>query len=147
LGGFISEDIALRSWLQEKAKNWEEAVADPAEVAPNFPQTAYSGLQKALQQEWQFVQRVTKGIGSDCQDFKLVLAKTFLPTLFGDDYNESDPHHKLSCLPVKWAASPGNYAETQNCIQNIITTANKILHAGVRPTRQRLSCMPAGHAV
>jgi hypothetical protein len=51
LGGFIGEDDALRSWLAEKTKNWEEAVADLASVAPNFPQTAYSGLQKSLQQE------------------------------------------------------------------------------------------------
>jgi hypothetical protein len=63
LGSFIGEDDALRSWLAEKTKSWEEAVADIAKVAPNFPQTAYSGLQKSFQQEWQFVQRVTKGIG------------------------------------------------------------------------------------
>jgi hypothetical protein len=63
LGGFIGNDIALCSWLRKKTKNWEEAVADLAKVASNFPQTAYSDLQKSLQQEWQFVQRVTKGIG------------------------------------------------------------------------------------
>jgi hypothetical protein len=91
LGSFIGEDDALRSWLLEKTKNWEEAVADLASVAPNFPQTAYSGLQKSLQQEWQFVQRVTKGIGHEFQDVELALAKTFLPTLFGDDYDEMDP--------------------------------------------------------
>jgi hypothetical protein len=56
-----------------------------------------------LPQEWQFVQRVTKRIGPDFQDVKLVLSKTFLWTLFGDDFNKSNPHHKLSCLLVKWA--------------------------------------------
>jgi hypothetical protein len=65
LGGFIGKDIALRSLLQEKTKNWEEAVAELAKVAPNFSQTAYSGLQKSLQQEWQFVQGVTKEIGPE----------------------------------------------------------------------------------
>jgi hypothetical protein len=51
LGSFIGEDIALCSWLSKKTKNWEEAVADLAKVTPNFPQTtAYSGLQKSLQQ-------------------------------------------------------------------------------------------------
>jgi hypothetical protein len=63
LGSFIGKDDALHSWLMEKTKSWEEAVGDIAKVAPNFPQTAYSGLQKSLQQEWQFVQRVTKGVG------------------------------------------------------------------------------------
>jgi hypothetical protein len=47
---------------------------------------------------------VTKGIGLKFQDVELVLvAKTFLPTFFGDNYNKANPHHKLSCLPVKWA--------------------------------------------
>ncbi len=78
-------------------------MADIAKVAPNFPQTAYSGLQKSLQQEWQFVQRVTKGIGHEFQDVELALAKTFLPTLFGDNFDKTDPRRKLSGLPVKWA--------------------------------------------
>jgi hypothetical protein len=62
LGAFIGDDIALCSWLLKKTKNWEEVVTDLVLVTPNFPQTAYAGLQKSLQQEWQFVQRVTKGI-------------------------------------------------------------------------------------
>jgi hypothetical protein len=65
LGAFIGEDDALKERLAEKTKHWEEAVVDLATVAPNFPQAAYSGLQKSLQQEWQFVQRVTKGIGPE----------------------------------------------------------------------------------
>jgi hypothetical protein len=96
LGGFIGDNIALWSWLREKTKNWEEAVADLAKVTPNFPQTAYTGLQKSLQQEWQFVQRVTKGIGPEFRDVELILAKTFLPNLFGDAYSKFDPHRKLS---------------------------------------------------
>ena len=31
------------------------------------PQTSYTGLQKSLQQEWAFVQRVTPGIGPEFQ--------------------------------------------------------------------------------
>jgi hypothetical protein len=51
LGGFIGEDDALHAWLHEKTKTWEEAVGDLASVAPNFPQAAYSDLQKSLEQE------------------------------------------------------------------------------------------------
>ncbi len=51
LCGFIGKDDALWAWLCEKTQAWEEAVADLASVAPNFPQAAYSGLQKSLQQE------------------------------------------------------------------------------------------------
>jgi hypothetical protein len=53
LGGFIGEEEALNEWLGKKTKFWKEAVTDPASVRQAFPQAAYSGLQKSLQQEWQ----------------------------------------------------------------------------------------------
>jgi hypothetical protein len=31
------------------------------------------------------------------------MAKTFLPTLFGNEYEEDDPCRALASLPVKWA--------------------------------------------
>jgi hypothetical protein len=84
---------------------WEEAVADLASAAaPNFPQAACPGLQKPLQQEWQFVQQVTKNIRPDFAAVEVALSMTaFLPTLFGDDCDCDDPRHDISCLPVKWA--------------------------------------------
>ena len=103
LGGFIGEDAALKEWLAEKTEIWEEAVVDLAAAAPNFPQAAYAGLQKSLQQEWQFVQRVTKNVGPEFEAVELALSGTFLPTLFGDDYGDDDPRRNISCLPVKWA--------------------------------------------
>ena len=48
------------------------------------------------------VQRVTKGIGPEFEEVERTLSKTFLPTLFGDDYADDGPRRKLSCLPVKW---------------------------------------------
>jgi hypothetical protein len=78
-------------------------VTDLTSVTQAFPQATYSGLQKSLQQEWQFVQRVTKGIGPDFASIKQTLAKTFLPTLFGDEYDGEDPRHALAGLPLKWA--------------------------------------------
>jgi hypothetical protein len=104
LGGFfIGEDEALNEWLGEKTKFWTEAVTDPTSVTQAFPQAAYSGLQKILQQEWQFVQRVTKGIGPEFASIRKTLAKTFLPALFGDEYDNSDTRCALAGLPVKWA--------------------------------------------
>jgi hypothetical protein len=35
----------------------ENSDTELASVTPNFPQAAYSSLQKYLQEEWQFVQR------------------------------------------------------------------------------------------
>jgi hypothetical protein len=65
LGGFIGGEpaAALDEWLDGKTiQHWSEAVAGLAAVAAKFPQSAYSGLQRLLQQEWQFVQRVVKDI-------------------------------------------------------------------------------------
>jgi hypothetical protein len=103
LGGFIGEEEALNEWLGEKTKFWTEAVTDLTSVTQAFPQAAYSGLQKSLQQEWQFVQRVTKGIGPEFAAVEQTLAKTFLPTLFGDEHDDDDPRRALAGLPVKWA--------------------------------------------
>jgi hypothetical protein len=103
LGGFVGEDSALQNWIREKTKFWEEAVADLTSAAPNFPQAAHSGLQKSLQQEWQSVQRVTKNMGQEFEAVEVALSRTFLPTPFGDDYDDDDPRRDIACLPVKWA--------------------------------------------
>ena len=61
LGSFIGDVEAERKWLKEKVQGWTESVSVLAEVAHKHPQSAYAGLQKSLQQEWAFVQRVTPG--------------------------------------------------------------------------------------
>jgi hypothetical protein len=42
-------------------------------------------------------------MGPEFASIKQTLAKTFLPTLFGDKYDGKDPGHVLAGLPVKWA--------------------------------------------
>ena len=63
LGGFIGDADAERDWLREKIQGWSESVKVLAGVAHKHPQSAYAVLQKSLQQEWDFVQRVTPGVG------------------------------------------------------------------------------------
>jgi hypothetical protein len=65
LGGLIGEKTAFDKWIRKETKSWMEAVTELAVVAKNFPQYAYSGLQKALQQERQFVQRVKEVVGEE----------------------------------------------------------------------------------
>jgi hypothetical protein len=62
LGGFIGESSAQDEWLDRKIQHWSQAVTSLAAAAVKFPQSAYSGLQRSLQQEWQFVQRVVRNI-------------------------------------------------------------------------------------
>jgi hypothetical protein len=61
LGGFIGDQDAFKNWIQEKTQHWSEVVMDLVSVAKIFPQFAYSGLKKSLQQEWQFVQKGQEG--------------------------------------------------------------------------------------
>jgi hypothetical protein len=80
LGGFVGEEEALRSWIKEKTTLWTPAIHEIASASKNFPQSAYAGLQKSLQQEWQFVQRVVKDSGGSFE-VEEALSKAFLPSL------------------------------------------------------------------
>jgi hypothetical protein len=71
-------------------------------VAEQYPQAAYAGLQKSLQQEWQFLQCVTKGLGDEFRNIEKALQKDFLPALFGDDLADNILGQLVS-LPVKKA--------------------------------------------
>ena len=57
LGGYIGSKADRELWVQEKVTFWTSAVTDLAFAALSHPQTAFAGLQKSLQHEWQFIQR------------------------------------------------------------------------------------------
>jgi hypothetical protein len=66
-------------------------ITDLTSVAISHTQSAYTGLQKSLQQEWQFVQRVVKGIGGDdFSEMEKAINDLFLPSLFADQSDESN---------------------------------------------------------
>jgi hypothetical protein len=104
LGGFLGANEDLQAWLKDKASTWEHAVGELAGIAPKYPQTAYTGLQKSLQNEWQFVQCVKPGIGDHFHGVEVALATKFLPALFGESIDDDgDPRRILASLPVKHA--------------------------------------------
>jgi hypothetical protein len=101
LGGFIGEREALDIWIQEKVVKWADAVEVLATVAVDYPQSAYTALQKSLQQEWQFLQRVVKDIGEAFTVVGKAISQSFLPALFGEDLDDDDYRRRLAALPVK----------------------------------------------
>ena len=103
LGGFIGEQDARDLWLTEKISFWTDAIGVLSSIAKRFPQTAYAGLQQSLQQQWQFVQRVTKGTGTVFANVEQALASSFLPALFGDTFEDDDAIRALASLPIKCA--------------------------------------------
>jgi hypothetical protein len=70
-------------------------------VAPQFPQTAYAGIQQSLQQEWQFVQRVIDGIGVKFSGVEAALKEVFIPALFGETTPVGIHLREITALPVK----------------------------------------------
>ena len=69
-------------WARTKVEGWAESVRTLAGVVRKHPQSAYAGLQKSLQQEWAFLERVTPGIGNAFGPVEEEIAKAFLPAFF-----------------------------------------------------------------
>ena len=122
LGGFIGNAAAEREWLKEKVQGWTELVSVLAGVAHKHPQSAYAGLQKSLQQEWDFVKRVTQGVGEAFGPVEEALWGIFVPALFRG-LSEVLPERENTRLPVKQAGlalqdpvqtSPKNW--TASCV-------------------------------
>jgi hypothetical protein len=103
LGSFIGSTDNQTTWIEGKVTNWVSVIADLTFVTLSHPWSAYLGLQKSWQQEWQFIQRVVKGIGNDFGEIKKAIFDLFLPTLFLDKLKECHQHCSLSKLPVKFA--------------------------------------------
>ena len=91
LGGFIGEPAARDEWIQEKTTDWAQAVKELASVASSYPQSAYAGMQKSLQNEWQFVQRVRSKIAEKFEPVKDALNTHFIPALFSKPIDDDDP--------------------------------------------------------
>ena len=73
-----------------------------ARYATRYPQTAYAGLTKSLQQEWTYVQRVTPGIEDAFAPVEKALREQFLPALFGlGDSKHLDAQRALLALPTR----------------------------------------------
>ena len=126
LGGFIGEDADHLAWIQEKTRGWEHAVKALAMAARSYPQTAYCGLQRCLQQQWQYVQRVDKDIGGAFEGVRDAIYDIFLPALLDDAVPVDDPRRALAGLPVKFSGlalpDPSLTAETNYLASTLVTS-------------------------
>ena len=59
-------------------------------AARAFPQSAYSALQRSVQQEWQPLQRTTPNIESCFDLLEKTMQEEFLPTIFGEAIDDGD---------------------------------------------------------
>jgi hypothetical protein len=72
-----------------------------ARIAIHYPQTAYAGLSKSLQAEWQYMHRVVKNAGDHFAPIEEALANVFIPVLLGG--KEGEQLRELFTLPVRQA--------------------------------------------
>ena len=69
-------------------------------VSRKHPQSAYAGLYKSLQQEWEFVQQVIPDIGDAFGPVETALRDRFI-TALSKGLEEGNPGWGVTCLPVK----------------------------------------------
>ena len=101
LGGFIGLANRRAEWLRPQIEEWAEGVRRLARVARRFPQTAFAGLSKSLQAEWQYALRVLPEVQRAFGPVEDALANDFLPALFDVDPAEIRERRDLLALPVK----------------------------------------------
>ena len=82
LGEFIGDQEAENTLLDEKVQGWIELARMLSVLDLKHPQSSYPGMQKLLQKEWEFVQRVTPNIGDAFGPVETALWDAFMPALF-----------------------------------------------------------------
>jgi hypothetical protein len=101
LGGFLGTEAALSEWLGPQIAQWVGGVESLAKVARRYPPTAYAGLVKSLQQEWQYLQRVVPDCGAAFEPVEEAIRSVFLPALL--QATEAECQRKLTTVSVRKA--------------------------------------------
>jgi hypothetical protein len=81
VGSFIGTAEARQAWLEPQIAKWIRGIESLSRVARRFPQTAYAGLVKSLQMEWQYLQQVTPGAADSFIPVEEALHSSFIPAL------------------------------------------------------------------
>ena len=125
----MGEEEEKFKWLDEMTQDWKYGVEELAKVASKYPQSAFCGLQKSLQTQWQYLQRVCKNTGKSFTDIEKAIANVFIPALFNEPFDPDDPTRALAELPVKFSGlslpNPVNTANS-NFENSILMNAHLI---------------------
>jgi hypothetical protein len=97
IGGFIGTEEAKEAWLAPQIATWVEGIHALARIGTHYPQTAYAGLSKSLQAEWQYMHWV-ENAGDHFGPIEEALANVFIPALLGG--KKDGQLRELFTLPV-----------------------------------------------
>ena len=82
LGGFVGEKDLETQWVKDKIHSWASAIEELSTIAMFTPQTAYAAVQRALQHQWNFLQRVMPNLNELFGQLETKIV-TFLNKLLG----------------------------------------------------------------
>jgi hypothetical protein len=103
LGGLVGEKEDRDEWLESKIVTWFDIIKQLSMVAGPYPQSSYAGMQKSVQAEWTFVQRVVWDMGDKFDTIGEAMHRSFVSSLMKETKSENDPLHRQAALPVKSA--------------------------------------------
>ena len=81
LVGHTGSQQTRNAWIKTEVTDWDHRMTSLGKRVKYFPQTAYPGLVKSLQNEWTYHQRVTSGNGRLYNSFEKAIREDFLPAL------------------------------------------------------------------
>ena len=90
-------------WIDAKVNDWVHGIKELAKAAKKYPQTAYAGLTKSLQLEWQYLQRVVPDVSDRFAPLEEALSHHFLPALLSAKVEDVLPLRETLAQPVKYA--------------------------------------------
>ena len=102
LGGYVGTPESREDWIKPQIEAWTRGVSELAKVATRFPQSAYAGLAKSLQCEWQYLQRVTPEVSNYFAPIEHAIATEFLPALLQLPAADVAPLRDRMALPVRY---------------------------------------------
>jgi hypothetical protein len=132
LGGFIGETTAKEEWIDSLVEEWIKDVESLSIAAIDFPQAAYAAFQKSKQMEWQYVQRVVRGLQNSFDSLTDSIYNRFISTLFALRFPDTDQRVHLFPLPIKnggiaipkpSTTSEINYNASRRATQYLIDTS------------------------
>ena len=99
MGGFVGE--GQEEWIEKKIDGWVNSIKKLAEISCFIPQSTFVGLQRSLQHEWVFVQRVTDFENSPekFRRLEVAISEILIPEIFGCN----PPSRKITKLPFKFS--------------------------------------------
>jgi hypothetical protein len=133
LGGFIKSNASKTDWLGSMVTMWVATVKTLALLASNYPQAACAGFNFCLQNEWQYLQRVTSELAPHFAPLAVAIRLKFLPALLGIAASDLDSKfHELLTHSVK----TGDIA-----IRNPVDTAVHVHEMSLRATSHLVTLM------